>query len=135
MKGRIVRRQRITRAEIRADRQTLFVFGDNMERQGLGGQAAEMRGEPNALGVPTKWSPSSVPDAYFRDDDWDLIAVKYAILSAFACIQTALLVGRDVVIPADGLGTGRADLPRRAPRIYVIIEGLIARLSESGDLS
>jgi hypothetical protein len=37
---------------------TLFVFGDNVQRYGKGGQAM-IRDEPNALGVATPPSPSS----------------------------------------------------------------------------
>lgn len=127
--GKVIRVGRITRAMVQADRNAVFVFGDNMARKGLGGQAAEMRGEPNAIGVPTKWRPSRDEAAYFTDDDSGLFQVREAIDSAFQAMQDALRGGRNVVIPADGLGTGLADLPRRAPVIHRAIEARIRALS------
>jgi hypothetical protein len=44
-----------------------YVFGDNGRRIGFGGQAKEMRGQPNAIGVATKWEPSNRPNAFFSD--------------------------------------------------------------------
>ena len=67
--GRIIRLASITRALVRSKPGTIFVFGDNMEGRGYGGQAAAMRGEPNAIGVPTKWRPQRDERAYFRDED------------------------------------------------------------------
>lgn len=54
MKHRIERMRHISRAYVRANRDKLFLFGDNLERRGFGGQAAAMRAEPNAVGIPTK---------------------------------------------------------------------------------
>jgi hypothetical protein len=121
---------RITREEVRNHPERVYIFGDNMEGRGFGGQAAAMRGEPNAIGVPTKWQPERTPRAYFTDDDWCDGDVRHAIRQAFALIERALADGRDVVIPADGLGTGLAELPKRAPRIHRYIEDRIALLSE-----
>jgi hypothetical protein len=130
--GRIIRTRAITRELVRSEPRTLFVFGDNMERRGYGGQAAAMRGEPNAIGIPTKWRPSRRHDDYFRDADWHNPAVQQAITGAFRRIAAVLAEGRDVVIPADGLGTGLAQLPQRAPRIHAYIERSIADLSIGG---
>lgn len=65
MKHKIERMQFITREYVRANRDKLFLFGDNLERRGLGGQAAAMRDEPNAIGIPTKKSPSYKNAAFF----------------------------------------------------------------------
>ena len=51
--------------DARRHRDRLFVFGDNDARRGLAGQAA-IRGEPNAIGLATKRSPSHVAHAYYR---------------------------------------------------------------------
>ena len=40
----------ITRDDLRANRDLIYVFGDNVERAGRRGLAREMRGEPNAHG-------------------------------------------------------------------------------------
>lgn len=126
MSGQLHRVKWITRKMVQVRHTTVFVFGDNMERCGLGGQAGAMRGEPNAIGVPTKWSPGSAPDDFFRDVDLKDLAVRAAILGAFAVINESLDAGRDVVIPTDGLGSGLSELPTRAPLIYAFIEELIA---------
>jgi hypothetical protein len=128
--GRVLRIAHITRAMVRADPDTLYVFGDNMGRRGSGGQAKEMRGEPNAVGVPTKWAPHSRPDAYFTDADLLNRDVWHAIRTAFDEMRGALANGRDVVVPADGIGTGLAQLPTRAPRMHSMIEAAIASLEQ-----
>ena len=124
----LIRPRRIIRAMLRGQPETLFAFGDNMQRCGLGGQAREMRGEPNAVGVPTKWAPHIGPDAFFRDSDWDRQEVREAIDAAFLQLAAAIKAGRTVAIPADGLGTGRAELASRAPRIAAAIAARITRL-------
>lgn len=129
-RGRVIRLQRITRTLVQADRDTVFVFGDNMLGRGLGGQAAAMRGEPNTIGVPTKWAPERRPAAYFSDDDRLNRDVWHAIQHAFVEMRAALADGRNVVIPSDGLGTGLAELPTRAPKLYAMIEAAIASLQE-----
>ena len=116
----IVKCDWITRDEVRAHPNRLFVFGDNMQRRGYGGQAHEMRGEPNAVGVPTKWAPSNGSAAFFSDADYD--AVIGAIIDSMMTIELALDRGEVVVVPARGVGTGLADLQRRAPRIAAYIE-------------
>lgn len=130
--GRVIRRKRITRDLVRSDRKSVFVFGDNMEGKGYGGQAAAMRGEPNTIGVPTKWRPDRTPGAYFTDDDAKNRDVWHAIHEAFQQMRSALAEGRNVVIPADGLGTGLAELPKRAPKFHAMIEAAIASLSGAG---
>lgn len=59
----------IHREDLQGEPETLFVFGDNMMRKGLGGQAAAMRGEPNAVGIPTKELPSMANNAFLSEAD------------------------------------------------------------------
>ena len=72
----------------------LFVFGDNLVGNGQGGQAI-IRYCKNSFGIPTKKLPSSLPDSFFNDDNFEFI-----------------------VFPEDGLGTGLAQLPEKAPKTY-----------------
>lgn len=130
MSGRIIRQKFIKRGDLRANPSRIYVFGDNMVRRGLGGQAREMRGESNAIGVPTKWCPGTDTLDYFDDHDWQGCAVHMAIDGAFNAIEAALELGKDVVIPSDGLGTGLAELPTRAPKIHAYIEDRIRELEE-----
>lgn len=128
MKYRIERMQFITREYVRANRDKLFLFGDNLLRRGLGGQAAAMRHEPNAIGIPTKKSPSYKEGAFFTDLEFD--QNKAAIDAAFAEVEKATSDSiRMIVIPADGLGTGRAQLDRRAPRTFSYLQKCLTQLA------
>ncbi|MGD9630666.1 MAG: hypothetical protein AB7V18_15620 [Pyrinomonadaceae bacterium] len=118
-----------TREEVRSNPHKLFVFGDNLQRRGLGGQAREMRGEPNAIGIPTKKRPARTPDSYFTDEEFD--DNRAAIDRAFLEIVERLLasVGPSIlVIPSAGLGTGRAELEQRAPRTFAYLEKKLREL-------
>lgn len=93
-----------------------------------GGQAAAMRGEPNAIGIPTKKSPSYSEGAFFTDKEF--AENKAAIDLAFAeVISSCSDSSRVIVIPASGLGTGRAQLDRRAPRTFAHLKSRLNELS------
>lgn len=119
---------RYTRAMIQSRPDTLFLFGDNMAGIGRGGQARECRDEPNAVGVPTKWYPSMLPHSFFREIDADNFRVVARIDSAFDRAEAHLRAGGTVVLPADGIGTGLAELPTRAPAVHAIIMRRIERM-------
>jgi len=128
MKHKVERMQYITREYVRANRDKLFLFGDNLERRGFGGQAAAMRREPNAIGIPTKKSPSYRDDAFFSDDEFE--QNKASIDAAFAEIMRAITDSiRVIVIPSDGLGTGRAQLERRAPRTFAHLQKRLTEIA------
>lgn len=88
----------------------------------MGGQAKEMRGEPNAIGIPTKKLPTMNGDAFFTDNELELN--KSYILHAFSKIPK----NRVVVIPTSGLGTGFAELDKRAPKTYAFLLECIENL-------
>lgn len=130
MTWHVQRSKFITREYVRSNPDKLFLFGDNLERRGFGGQAAAMRGEPHAIGIPTKKSPSNTEGAFFNDDEFELN--KAAIDEAFARVQTAITeANQTIVIPADGLGTGRAQLDKRAPRTFAYLQQRLAELETS----
>ncbi len=112
----------ITRRTVIAQRNWCFLYGDNLGRRGFGGQAREMRGEPNAFGIPTKRSPTMAENAFLTDSDFE--TVRPLIDEAF---QRAAQYDV-VVIPRADIGTGLAQLPQRAPRIADYIEGKIEEL-------
>lgn len=110
----------ILRKHLQANPDIAFVFGDNARRKGLAGQAAQMRGEPNAIGVVTKWEPSFRPEAFFSDDDFDW---AYQQLTCdLKQVHDLLIQGKLVIWPMDGIGTGLSNLPRNAPRIWTLLE-------------
>ena len=118
----------ITREFVRKHPIFLFVFGDNLAGKGLGGQAREMRGEQNAIGIATKRSPSMNSDAFFSDSDIHNVIVMGAIKDSFRILEFHLLSGDVVVIPKNGVGGGLANLPVNAPLIDTFIKDSIERL-------
>lgn len=105
----------ITRQDLRSNPEFRYVFGDNVARKGMGGQAGAMRGEPNAIGVATKWTPTRDSRAYFSDGDERALRHMLADIDQ---VRVALSQGRTVYVPTDGLGTGLSELPTRAPSLY-----------------
>ena len=112
----IIYQQRIYRNDLRRNPEVLYVFGDNLGREGMGGQAYEMRGEPNAVGVATKRAPTHNVDDFFTDADYE--EVIEIIEDDLEPVHEALADGRVVIYPMDGIGTGLSELPHRAPKIY-----------------
>lgn len=110
-------RKYITRQMLRDEPEKLFVFGDNMVHRGLGGQAKEMRGEPNAVGIPTKRFPSMTIGSFLRDSDW----YEWKIEATPAIERLAGHVGT-IVWPEDGIGTGLAQLEHNSPLIWSFIQ-------------
>lgn len=133
-RGRVIRTEWVVRADLRAHPDRVYVFGDNMRRVGLGGQAREMRGEPNAIGIPTKWAPSMSPSAFFSDKDWDNPVVRGAIQDAVWALHQALEEGRDVVIPSSGPGQGLSRLGEKAPRIAAWIDAELTDLCPNREI-
>lgn len=115
-------RKFIIRDMLQNEREKLFVFGDNVIRQGYGGQAKEMRGEPNAVGIATKWKPSNEDDAFFRN--FQFPAVSLLIEDDFKSLYAFVNKDKNNVIvwPEDGIGTGLSRLPQTAPLIWSLIE-------------
>jgi hypothetical protein len=104
--------KRYTVDVVRENPDCVFIFGDNLLGIGQGGQAI-IRNEPNAHGIPTKKAPSMSSKSFFSDSEYDqnVDAINNAIEnipSGYDCI----------VFPEDGLGTGLAELPVRAPKTF-----------------
>ena len=117
---------RIYRSDPIANPAVLYAFGDNEARIGFGGQAAEMRGERNAVGIATLASPG----VFWSDAD---AAGNCKVIDAdMAPLFAALRVGRIVVFPSDGVGSGLAQLERRAPETWAHLQRRVAELKETG---
>lgn len=120
----------IKREDLRRNPQVLYVFGDNVQRVGLGGQAGEMRREVNAVGVATKYSPS----IYYGEDPAEVAAQNRIIDEDMKPLFEKVSKGGVVVWPADGIGTVRADLPRVAPSTFAYLNQKLAALLKAADL-
>lgn len=106
----------VSRKHIKANPDTLFLFGDNDAREGFGGQAKEMRGEPNSVGIRTKSLPSMGTDAFWTDATLDENIKK--IDEDFERVEAHK--GK-VVIPSKGLGTGLSELAKKAPKTFAYL--------------
>lgn len=113
----IVQKEWYTTEQIRKDRNVLFLFGDNAEREGTGGQAKVCRHEPNAVGVITKAKKAHDTDQCYLNDYY-LMANILNITRDFGRIINHLKQGGTVIFPADGIGTGLAELEKRAPQTF-----------------
>lgn len=117
---------RIYRADLQHNPDVLYVFGDNERRVGLGGQAREMRGEPNAVGVATL----KAPGVFWTDAGFG--RQRGVIDADMAPLFDALREGRIVVFPIDGIGTGLADLENRSPLTFAHLLKRVAQLKQEG---
>lgn len=103
---------------------SLFVFGDNDNRMGSKGQAC-IRGCPNAVGIPTKKYPSFATLSYYSDDEFEENCRK--IQQAVQHVVDRYEQGgyTTLIFPQDGLGTGLADLPNKAPLTFRFLNQIL----------
>ena len=121
----IIFKEYITREDIKNNPNTWYIFGDNMQRSGHGGQAKEMRGEPNTIGIRTKKKPSMDDDSFFTDDEFE--SNCKLITEDIDAIKLKVLEGRIIIFPKAGIGTGLSGLKHKAPKTF---DCLIAQLKE-----
>lgn len=93
--------------------QNLYVFGDNTNRFGKGGQA-QIRYCNNSFGIATKVSPSTSVKSYFTDSPEHLEIVTNDIKK----LKEASLGYENIIFPYDGLGSGLSDMPNKCPELY-----------------
>lgn len=129
----VIRQHRIYRQDIEANRDCLYIFGDNLDRQGFGGQAREMRGQENSFGIATKRSITHhYPNDYFFDHEDDVIPIlAHEFARLLAHIVKKKINGnpyKAIIIPLDGIGTGLSKLPENAPKALVFINEQLNKL-------
>jgi len=121
--------RRILRRDLRDNPDSLYLFGENEARTGFGGQAKEMRGEPNAIGIRTKRLPSDSHSAYWIEDAAnDGTAYRLMIDADLAQVIRAIERRQPIIIPEAGLGTGLARLETYAPRTFAHLQHKIKQL-------
>lgn len=108
----------------------LYVFGDNIKRVGYGGQAREMRGEPNAVGVATL----NAPGVYFRNDPVSVDAQKRIIDRDMKPLFEHLKNGGIIIFPSDGIGSGLARLQSASPDTWDYLQEKLAAMIKVGKL-
>ena len=107
---------RYTNQDVKANPNKIYVFGDNTQRVGTGGQA-QIRNNSNAMGIATKLAPSNEESAFMTDKD---LAKNKAIIDGD--IAKIKATGKPVVFPKDGFGTGLAKLKEKAPQTYAYLK-------------
>jgi adenosyl cobinamide kinase/adenosyl cobinamide phosphate guanylyltransferase len=103
-------------ADVQANPDKIYVFGDNLQRTGTGGQAV-IRNNSNAMGIVTKLKPTMNDDAFMSDNEIDMN--RQNIDNDIAKIKAT---GKVVVLPKDGFGTGLAKLKEKAPQTYAYLK-------------
>ena len=121
-----------TRDEVARDVDSVYIFGDNC-KDALGTfvpttTQACIRFLPNAIGLSTKKDRYWANQSYFSNEDLDLFTVL--VEATIALIKVNIELGKTIVFPADGLGTGKAMLKEKAPKCW---EYLCKRLKEEFD--
>ncbi len=120
---KIIYKKFITRQDVRNNDDAIFVFGDNDQRTGYGGQAKAMRGEPNAVGIRVKKSPSMDHNSFYTDNELMENIIK---IDADINNLTKFTYGKETIIfPEDGIGTGLAQLPRKAPKTFEYLNTIL----------
>ena len=97
----------------------VFIFGDNCQKRGTGGQACiRYSSVKNAYGIPTKKLPTMNEDAFFTDDEYEqnikIIDEAIAKIPIYQFIEIAIL--------KDGLGTGLAQMPTKCPKTFKYLQ-------------
>ena len=126
--NKVTKQEFISRDDLKNNPERIYLFGDNLKGEGFGGQAKEMRGEKNAVGIPTKLAPSNHESAFFTDND--LLDNKLAINEAIGKLGR-FAPDTVIIIPADGLGTGLAKLEEKAPLTFAYLEEKLAGLQST----
>jgi hypothetical protein len=122
----ILYQKMIYRDDLKRNPNVLYLFGDNSKRVGNGGQAAEMRGEPNAIGIRTKNAPGREPEDFWTDKSFDANCAK--IEEDLNRVKNHLRRNGIIVIPSDGIGTNRAEMSKRCPKTFYVLQQMLASL-------
>ena len=100
----------------------VFLFGDNTDDRINTHYVPTMtqaviRGLDNAIGIDTKKNRGTSEDSYFTDADFDTFKAQVD-----EAIQKAIDSGKTIVIPEGGIGTGKAQLEKRAPKLFKYLQ-------------
>lgn len=120
-----------TRQDVASQTSKVFLFGDNTNDR-LNTHyvptmtQAVIRGLDNAIGIDTKKNRGTSEDSYFTDEDFDTFKAQVD-----EAIQKAIDSGKTIVIPEGGIGTGKAQLEKRAPKLFSYLQDKLSSLRES----
>jgi hypothetical protein len=101
---------------------SLFIFGDNDIKQGIGGQAI-IRICANSIGIPTKKFPSYKNQAYYTDAEYVENCKK--ILKSIDKIIVESMNYNKLFFPMNGFGVGLSLLQVKAPKTLKFLNDMI----------
>jgi hypothetical protein len=101
--------------DVEANSNFLFVYGDNDQKRGRGGQAI-IRDFPNTIGIPTKKNPNNLPESFYTDVEYEKNIKKIDHAIDLILLQAEFYDG--IMLPRDGFGTGLAKLDIFAPNTF-----------------
>ena len=128
MAGKILPYEGIwTRADVEADPENIYVFGDNLADAETGYvpsvTQAVIRGLPNAFGIITKIDRKLSQESFLNDRNFG--QYRFYLYNIFFSLRNKLKAGKNVYVPMkDGqilLGTGKAQMPEKAPMCFELL--------------
>ena len=104
-----------TNIDVMKSSNKFFVFGDNCERWGKGGQAI-IRDLKNTIGLRTKKKPDNLSSSFFNDLQYEDNCK--IILQDILTIKEKSLLDIDIVLSKNGYGTGLARMSEKSPETF-----------------
>lgn len=116
------------RQQVASQTDKVFLFGDNTNDRTVtkyipSVTQAVIRGLPNAIGIDTKKDRGTSANSYLTDSDFNWF--KNHVDTQ---IQIAKNSGKTIVLPADGIGTGKAMLKEKAPKLFEYLQEQLKNL-------
>lgn len=122
-----------TRESVAAQTDKIFLFGDNFEDAKTGyvpsSTQAVIRGLPNAIGISTKFNRRTNTDSFMDDSTYEEFK-EHVDKQIETAIELAEETGKTIVVPEDGIGTGKAQLEKRAPKSFAYLKQELDKLRE-----
>lgn len=130
----IIQKEYYSRDDVASNQDKIYLFGDNTNdrvntKYIPSSTQAVIRGLPNALGIDTKKNRGTDSSSYFTDAD--IGAYTRYLDKVFAKIEEYIKAGKTIVLPADGIGTGKAMLENKAPMLFKELKKRLDLLSSS----
>lgn len=124
-----------TRNEVAKQSDKIFLFGDNTHDRTVTkhipkSTQAVIRGLPNAVGIDTKRNRGLTTHSYFTDADYDIFTKHVDEV-----IEYVKQSKKVIVVPADGIGTGKAMLQQKAPKLFAYLTMKLGALLKTNDVS
>lgn len=118
------------REEVAKQTNKVFLFGDNTNdrvntKYIPSSTQAVIRGLVNAIGIDTKKDRGIGSSSYLKDSDFNEFKKHLD-----AQIQLAKNSGKIIVIPEDGIGTGKAMLKEKAPKLFKYLQQELNKLKD-----